>query len=244
MRCPNCRVENPAGNRFCSQCGTGLTARCPQCGVEVASGAMFCGQCGVRLGPALEPAPAAAAISPQAEPPAPSTYTPKHLAEKILNSRSALEGERRIVTVRGYPSGTPCRRAGRSDRPVPAWPWCTAPLGVAGASVELPGSRQSLAEPRSEGRDPPRRWASRVAPCSLPTCHAPYPGERSHRYWSVAQARSHGLPRNSGGSALTTSLSRPARASHVLRPVGLQTHPWWTDVPRASASQSPSLLPR
>ncbi len=102
----------------------------------------------------------------------------------------------------------------------------------------------SRLNPRSEGRDPSRRWASRVAPCSVPTCHAPYPGERSRRHWSVAPARSHGLPCNSGRSALTTSLSRPARASHVLRPVGLQTHPWWADVPRASASRSPSLLPR
>jgi len=28
---------------------------------------------------------------------------------------------------------------------LPAWPWCTAPLGAAGALVELPGSRQSPA---------------------------------------------------------------------------------------------------
>jgi class 3 adenylate cyclase len=31
--------------------------------------------------------------------PEPSSYTPKHLAEKILTSRSALEGERKQVTV-------------------------------------------------------------------------------------------------------------------------------------------------
>ena len=30
---------------------------------------------------------------------APAAYTPKHLAEKILTSRSALEGERKQVTV-------------------------------------------------------------------------------------------------------------------------------------------------
>ncbi|MBI4562678.1 MAG: adenylate/guanylate cyclase domain-containing protein, partial [Candidatus Rokubacteria bacterium] len=40
---------------------------------------------------------------PQAEPSArfasPLGYTPKHLAEKILTSRSALEGERKQVTV-------------------------------------------------------------------------------------------------------------------------------------------------
>src|SRR3954453_8197736 len=37
--------------------------------------------------------------------------------------------------------------------------------------------------------------------------------------------RLHGLPRNSGGSASATSLSRPARASLTLRPVGLLNRP-------------------
>ena len=32
-------------------------------------------------------------------PPDPRSYTPKHLAEKILTSRGALEGERKQVTV-------------------------------------------------------------------------------------------------------------------------------------------------
>ena len=31
--------------------------------------------------------------------PAPESYTPRHLAEKILTSRAALEGERKQVTV-------------------------------------------------------------------------------------------------------------------------------------------------
>jgi len=30
---------------------------------------------------------------------APESYTPKHLAEKILSSKAALEGERKLVTV-------------------------------------------------------------------------------------------------------------------------------------------------
>ena len=32
-------------------------------------------------------------------PPAPDSYTPKHLAERIINSKAALEGERKQVTV-------------------------------------------------------------------------------------------------------------------------------------------------
>src|SRR5215470_14736096 len=47
------------------------------------------------------PAPATTAVSAPATAPArePLSYTPPHLAEKILTSRSALEGERKHVTV-------------------------------------------------------------------------------------------------------------------------------------------------
>src|SRR5499426_2713009 len=44
-----------------------------------------------------EPAPAAAPVEPPQQ--APLTYTPPYLAEKILTSRGALEGERKQVTV-------------------------------------------------------------------------------------------------------------------------------------------------
>jgi len=50
---------------------------------------------------------------------------------------------------------------------------------------------------------------------------------------------SSGLPGYSGRSALATSLSRPAQASRMLRPVSLLTHPRWASVPRASTSQLP-----
>jgi class 3 adenylate cyclase/tetratricopeptide (TPR) repeat protein len=62
---------------------------CPSCRVANPPGQKFCGGCGASLAQA---APAAKFISPQA-------YTPKHLAEKILTSKSALEGERKQVTV-------------------------------------------------------------------------------------------------------------------------------------------------
>src|SRR5262245_13390193 len=45
------------------------------------------------------PAPAATAASAPPPQPAPLAYTPSYLAEKILTSRSALEGERKQVTV-------------------------------------------------------------------------------------------------------------------------------------------------
>src|SRR5882724_8365042 len=85
--------------RFCGQCGTALARQCPQCHAEAPPGFRFCGQCGASLQAA--PPQAAAAPTPRAPVAAPSiaTYTPKHLADKILKSRAAVEGERRQVTV-------------------------------------------------------------------------------------------------------------------------------------------------
>ncbi len=110
MRCPNCQADNAPQNRFCDQCGGPLEARCPQCGASIRPGARFCGACGQHLtgtepvAPAPPPAPkpsAPAAAGPVAAERQSrlAAYTPKHLAEKILKGRSALEGERRQVTV-------------------------------------------------------------------------------------------------------------------------------------------------
>jgi class 3 adenylate cyclase/tetratricopeptide (TPR) repeat protein len=96
MRCPACQFENPSGMRFCGQCGNPLAPRCPQCGAEVPAGFRFCGQCGAGLQPAAGTSPAPPAVDRTK---ALGAYTPKHLAEKILKGRSALEGERRQVTV-------------------------------------------------------------------------------------------------------------------------------------------------
>src|SRR5262245_34746384 len=88
MKCPRCQQENRPGRRFCSECGASLALACPSCGFSNEPGEKFCGGCGTSL---------AAATAPGS--PAPESYTPKHLAEKILTSRSALEGERKQVTV-------------------------------------------------------------------------------------------------------------------------------------------------
>ena len=55
---------------------------------------------------------AALSATPANQPPAPTAvepqhYTPKHLAEKILLSRSGLEGERKQVTCLLYTSPSP-----------------------------------------------------------------------------------------------------------------------------------------
>ena len=104
MLCGVCRADNPPDNRFCDQCGAALDKVCPSCGASLRPEARFCGACGKRLGEA-GPVPAGGRAPAD---PAPSTpdyrssvvaYTTRHLADKILKSRSALEGERRQVTV-------------------------------------------------------------------------------------------------------------------------------------------------
>lgn len=60
---------------------------------------------------------------------------------------------------------------------------------------------------------------------TLPTCRAHYPGGSEQVQVSVASPSNSGLPRYSGGSASATSLSRPAQASHTLRPAGLLNRP-------------------
>jgi len=49
MNCPSCGAENPAGQKFCGECGSPLQAACPSCGAENAPGQKFCGDCGEAL---------------------------------------------------------------------------------------------------------------------------------------------------------------------------------------------------
>src|SRR5262245_27708554 len=90
MKCLGCHHENPDAARFCGECGSTLVrdVTCSSCGQSNRGGQKFCNGCGNPLG--TPPAPATRD---------PRTYTPKHLAEKILPSKSALEGERKQVTV-------------------------------------------------------------------------------------------------------------------------------------------------
>jgi class 3 adenylate cyclase/tetratricopeptide (TPR) repeat protein len=88
MRCPHCGQDNGAELKFCGECGTRLALLCSECGARNLPSQKFCGECGARL----------TAQTP-GRPPSPESYTPKHLAERILTSKAALEGERKQVTV-------------------------------------------------------------------------------------------------------------------------------------------------
>ena len=116
MRCPGCQHENPAGSNFCLGCGGQLALACAVCGADLPVGSRFCNKCGALV---------AAGSSWPARFASPETYTPRHLAEKIVTSKAALEGERKQVTVlfadlKGRwscsPTAIPRRRASSSTR--------------------------------------------------------------------------------------------------------------------------------
>jgi len=122
VRCGACRHENPEGSRFCNRCGAELEPACRACGHANPAGARFCNACGAALdpgstgagagpgrgsappgagvaGPGPDRGETAAAAAPPLREQEPDAYTPRHLAERILRTRSALEGERKHVTV-------------------------------------------------------------------------------------------------------------------------------------------------
>jgi len=90
MKCPRCQNQNPADATFCEECGSRLETTCPSCGEANRPSAKFCKKCG-------QPLDQANAVTPKFS--TPQSYTPKHLAQKILTSKSALEGERKQITV-------------------------------------------------------------------------------------------------------------------------------------------------
>ncbi|MBW2280922.1 MAG: AAA family ATPase [Deltaproteobacteria bacterium] len=90
MNCPGCSQSLPDDAAFCGHCGASLASdrECAGCGRANPAAMGFCLGCGRPL--REEP------TAPHRDPRA---YTPKHLADKILQSKSALEGERKQVTV-------------------------------------------------------------------------------------------------------------------------------------------------
>ena len=91
MNCPQCGFENDSEKKFCIECGERLTLRCPGCESELKGIEKFCGECGHDLSKAKD--------TPPIDYSQPQSYTPKFLAEKILTTRSSIEGERKLVTV-------------------------------------------------------------------------------------------------------------------------------------------------
>src|SRR5919109_5488687 len=89
MQCPFCKHENPSGVKFCGECGSRFELPCAACGARNPAANKFCYECGSNL--TGKPPPEKFSLS--------QSYIPKHLAEKILTSKAALEGECKQVTV-------------------------------------------------------------------------------------------------------------------------------------------------
>ena len=90
MQCPRGQRKSETGAKFCEECAAPLARTCTSCGRQLSPTAKFCPECAH---------PAGVVATSQARFTSPESYTPKHLAEKILTSKSALEGERKQVTV-------------------------------------------------------------------------------------------------------------------------------------------------
>ena len=86
MRCANCKTENPAGKKFCGDCGAALANLCQRCGCENPAGKRFCGECGTALA-------AVAAATPAKQ----SGGSPIRVAETPAPEN--LDGERKTVTA-------------------------------------------------------------------------------------------------------------------------------------------------
>ncbi len=107
MNCSNCQTTNPAGARFCFNCGTALQKSCPNCGRALQPDARFCNQCGQPVSDnAAQPAPEAASPAKVAEQAFAGRdllqrYIPKELLSKLDSARQSqmTEGERRVVTI-------------------------------------------------------------------------------------------------------------------------------------------------
>ena len=93
MGCARCGREGTPQAKFCEECGESLIGRCAKCGGPLSPSTKFCPECAHPTGGAPVSTPRSERFS------SPETYTPRHLAARILESRSALEGERKHVTV-------------------------------------------------------------------------------------------------------------------------------------------------
>jgi class 3 adenylate cyclase/tetratricopeptide (TPR) repeat protein len=94
MKCAKCGHDNRAGAKFCEECAAPLARACANCGAQLSPTAKFCSECAHPAGQA-----GVGTASPAARFDAPNAYTPRHLAERILTSKAALEGERKQVTA-------------------------------------------------------------------------------------------------------------------------------------------------
>jgi class 3 adenylate cyclase len=103
VNCPKCQHKNPEDAKFCNECGNKLELACPECGKMNPPGSKFCNGCGQMLTVSDNAGTVQGSILSQ--PQSPRTYTPPHLAERILaeqvemEARGTADGERKTITA-------------------------------------------------------------------------------------------------------------------------------------------------
>jgi predicted ATPase/class 3 adenylate cyclase len=91
MKCPKCQFENPDRMKFCGECGAKMEKICPKCNFSNPPEFKFCGECGYDLRGHEE--------APFKDDSEPRSQTPEPVADKIFSTSSAIEGERKNVSV-------------------------------------------------------------------------------------------------------------------------------------------------
>ena len=97
MKCLKCQHLNDIGAKFCAECASPLTTTCAYCGNQLQPTAKFCSECGRPT--YLLTGSTVGSPNSRSEFGSLGSYTPPHLVERILESKSAVEGERKQVTV-------------------------------------------------------------------------------------------------------------------------------------------------
>jgi class 3 adenylate cyclase/tetratricopeptide (TPR) repeat protein len=107
VQCSTCKTELIPGKKFCHNCGAPAVVACPNCGAPVDPTFRFCPDCGTRIATAAQDDAGEATPPPATIPAAASndrlaglpSLIPAELAQKILDSRGAVIGARKLVTV-------------------------------------------------------------------------------------------------------------------------------------------------
>ena len=94
MVCANCGASSSPQSQFCGNCGTLLVETCTSCGSPFLRLQRFCDQCGADRNRASFYVRQA-----NAENTAASVNPSRHSAKQLLESRAAIEGERKQITV-------------------------------------------------------------------------------------------------------------------------------------------------
>ena len=95
VTCSNCGTPNPAGQKFCGECGSALPLLCPACGAPVTATQKFCGECATPLKAAAAPT-----VRPEVAPPArPSARPAPAPTPPVAPLSTAPAEERRLVTA-------------------------------------------------------------------------------------------------------------------------------------------------